>query len=415
MDKEMKKKIFYGALAGLGAAAYCYYAFYKIIFVDFGISGYDFRLGYTAARDYLAGRSIYIMPADLSAFFYFPGIVVLYLPFSWLPMTAAKSLWFAMGHILALCAAYGIYSFGRKKGRLLSLAAVATAYVSTPLYQTFFIGNINIFIFFGLYLVYAEILSGRARFSPYLIAGFSAIKVMPALLMGFFLRERAYPAFVRFFGFLLFLALLSLSVFGLRENLNYFVHLRGLNSMVGPLQAMSLTYFLKLFWPEASASALLLPNIVLALVLGLLWWLAPGRAAVPGPGSRAADLFTLSVAVTLLLPSSWLTYSGLFLVPFYFVIHSLLEERKDFKAISVFVAVFVFLNFWEIIAYHLPLGPGRLTFDLVWHNRSSYPALFPFLFSLQFVAALLLFVWTIVNYKALAANMERITGAWRAV
>lgn len=399
-----------------GLFFYFYYGAYKLLYVNFAVLGQDFMHGYFAAENFFAGRSIYIMPQLFTAYPYFPPVTFIFMPFLKFAEAEARLLWLLLGHVLTGIACWKIYRFGSGRSKTLSAAsAAAVVLFSTPLYQMLQTGNINIFIFFGLSLVYAGLLSGRSGLVPPLLAVFFFIKVFPALLMGVFLRRRNCAAFGYFALTLAVLAAVSVAVFGVRDSLFYFRQLPVITQYPGIIHAMSFTYFFKLFWPQADALALFFPNLGFLIALAAIWWRVSGKQPerAGGPGAAAADLFVLTVIMTLVVPSSWTIYCALYAIPFYFVVFSLLEGRHDFKFSLVFVLVLLFFNFWENIYYHLPLSSGYLTARAVELDKSLHPVLFPLIFSMHFVANLALFGWILANYRELAAGMERIGAASR--
>jgi len=411
---DTKKNIsgkFYAGIVIAGIVFYVYYGVYKLLFSNFDVFGMDFLRGITAAENFMGGRSIYAMPQQVTPYSYFPAITLLFLPFTSLTGHAAKLVWFFVCHALLLVSFLAIWRYGSRRGALISCAAASGAMLfSTAVFQMLLTGNVNILIFFGLTLVYSALLSSRPRVVPALLAVFSVIKIFPAVLMGLFLRKRErYSAFALFASVLLVFAAVSLAVFGPGNSLEYFRQLPGILRYPSLFHASSLTSVIKLVMPGISFSALFAANLVFFAALTAAWWRAAAApaAGTAGPGAMAADLFSLTAIMLLVAPASWTMYGALYAMPFYFVLFSMLEGRRDFRFSALFIAIFLFINFWEIAYYHLPL-PGGVTARALDLRPDLFPGLYRLVFSGHFAANLTLFGWILVNHSALAVNFERI-------
>ena len=58
-------------------------------------SGNDFPIYYEAARNLLAGRTLYDVGSGLHGYVYLPLLALVLIPFAWLPLAAAAGLWYA--------------------------------------------------------------------------------------------------------------------------------------------------------------------------------------------------------------------------------------------------------------------------------------------------------------------------------
>lgn len=402
------------ALVAAGAAFFLYFGIYKMFAVNFGIQGQDFMHGYHAANNFFSGRSIYEMPPPFTPYPYFPPATLLFMPFAWLPGDPAKTLWLLCGLALTALSFRTLYGFGRGGGKLASAAAASGALLlSTPLYQMLFTGNLNVFIFTALVLVYAALLGGRRALVAPAFALFAVVKIFPALLMGFFARRLDLRAWAAFALTLCGAAVVSLALFGAADTSFYFRQLTGLTRFAGPIHSMSMTFIMKLALPQADAGLLLLPNLLLLAGLAAAWWRVSGKHAgrADGPGAAVTDLFLLTAGMILVMPYAWTFYCAFYAVPFYFALRSFLEGRRDFKLPFFFPVALAFLNLWEILYYHFPLAGRSVTPRVVEMARESYPALFPAVFSLHFLVNLALFFWALWNYRELAENIGRLRGA----
>ncbi len=397
------------AVAAAGTAFYAYYGIYKILAESRGILGQDFLRGCIAAGNYFVGRSIYEMPPLVNPYSYFPPVTLIFMPFAHMRPETAALLWFALSQMLSLAVVLGLYRYGRPRGRCASAAAAALAVgFSTPLFQILLTGNINILIYAGLALIYALQLSGRTVLVPAMLAAFSIIKIFPAVLAGGLARRRQYAALAVFAVALAAAVAVSLIVFGTSDNLVYFRQLSAFTRFSGIFHTMSLTFFIKLFSPDAGMLLLFSANVLFfSLLFGAWWIISSGSGLKDERGVSAADIFALTVLMVLIAPASWPMYAALFAVPSYFIYLSLINGGSGLRYPWFFVAISMFLNLWEIIYYHSPLGPGGIPPSAVWLNREAYPVAYRTLFSLHFAAALLLFCWILANYKALAGIMGR--------
>lgn len=397
----------------LGAIFYFYYGFYKPLAHNFDVQGLDFYRGCLAALNLLEGRSIYDIPDWLNRYSYFPLSVVIYLPFSRLRAYEAVSAWFGLSHVLVLASFFILYRLGASKGRLLSAAAASAAvFFSMPLYQMLQTGNVNILIYAGLCLAYLLMARNRPGWVPALLAFFTAIKLAPAALAAIYLRSRNVRGLLVFAGTGLALAGASLVIFGLHENMQYLRQFPEMNRYSYFFHGMSFTFVSGLIGGESYPSLVVFGS--LALFVFLIWfWLRKAGvypAAAAGPAA-AVDLFMATLIMTLTAPSMWLMYGALFAAPFYAVIRSLLSGYKGFKAVPVFILTFVFISFWEIIYYQVPLPFANLNMHQIWLQREVWPLLSRIFFSMHFLSVLVLFFWAAANYGELRKAFDWISDA----
>ncbi|HAN04200.1 MAG TPA: hypothetical protein DCQ25_02870 [Elusimicrobia bacterium] len=392
---------------------YLYYGIYKPLSQNFDVQGLDFYRGYMAAANLLDGRSVYDIPAWFNRYSYFPLSVVIYLPFSRLPVYEASLAWFALSHGLVLASFFIVYKLGATQGKLLSAAAASAAvFLSMPLYQTLQTGNINILIFSGLCLAYLLMAKNRPGLLPALLAVFASIKLAPAALAAVYLRRKDVRGLIVFVLTSLALACASLVIFGLHENLQYLKQFPELSKYSHFFHGMSLTFVSGLFLGGNQLYLILPASLALFAFLVWFWFRKAGAypAAANGP-AMAVDFFMATLVMTLTAPSIWLMYGALFTVPFYAVIHSLLSGRKGFKAVPVFVLAFILNSFWEIFYYQVPLPFANLTLRQIWLQREIWPMLARGFFSLHFLSALALFFWAGANYGELLKVFSEIFGA----
>lgn len=409
-DFEGRKNFLYAVLIAAGAVFYAYYGLYKVLHSGFDIFGGDFGLGYIAAKNLASGVSMYFRPPDRDVYLYAPPITLLFLPFIKLPEITARLAWLGLSHLLTWFTLWKLFSFGRGSGRLLSAAAAAGAVLfCMPVYSMLMMGNVNILIFAGLALVYGGLLAGRERPLPALLAFFALAKIFPGVLAGIFARRRDKRGLLLFFLWLAGAAVFSLAAFGLKENLAFLTDLPGFTKYSGIRHSQSLTFLVRLFWPGIGMVPLAALNALFLALLAGIWWKvsSPPPGEERRPGLAAAGLFALMAIMMLCAPSAWIMYAAFYSIPFYFVLRSYLEGRREFRAAWLFWSVFLLLNLWEIIFYQLPVSSDGLTLRKLWLDRSLAPALYRGAFSVLFLTNLGLFVWLMMNYRAFAAAVER--------
>lgn len=408
MNKRLCTVLLTGIIL-IGLSFYFYYGIYKMIYIHFHLVGPDFERGYYAAQNFVQGHLIYTMPNGINPYYYLPLTVLIFLPFCKFPLHQAIIIWFILTHIFILFSICIIYKYGYRKNRMNSAVAAITAlFFSMPLYQTVISGNINILIFAGICLVYGSVISGKRNLIPLILAGCTYLKIYPALLMAAFIRNRDYRACKSFFLLAALLGILSIGIFGLASHYILIQRLPSLSKFIGLYHCMSFTFFMKLFLPECYENMILIGNFMFFLLLLILWWKKSQTYSDPKSDNTSIiiDLFVLTVITVLVTPSSWIMYHALFIVPFYFIIFTLLENRNQLKYIGVFIVLFCLINFWEIIFYQLPLSFDHLTIREIGQNKSAFPVLYPLLYSLHFILNVIFFSWLLLNYNELRQALQ---------
>jgi hypothetical protein len=404
-----RSRTFFSFAAFIGPLFYLYYGIYKMLFVNYENLGTAFRLCYFAAQSYLEGRPVYDTGEGDLPFLYPPLALIVFIPFHSLSPKCAVILWFIINHILILFSAWMIFRIGRAINRENSMiAAVAAFFLSLPLYHVLFVGNINIVIFTIACLSYYFIFSGGLKSIPWLLSFCSYLKVFPALWMIVFVRNKKWKLIRNFLIALIALGGISLFLFGLDQHVRFMKNLPQGIKWLGPFQAMSFSFVMKSFLNEASDKTVMICNLLFGLSLLAIWWSkAHDLSSEANEKSKiAADFSILSVLTVLVVPYSWMHYHIFFIVPFYFILFSWLQDRYHLKFIGLFFILFFLISFWEIIIYQLPLSGNGLTMMSVWENKGQFPILHRVIFSLPFVFNLVFFGWLIANYNRLKKALQ---------
>ncbi len=386
----------------LGLAFYCYYGFYKMIFVHFELVGGDFIKGYYTAQNFMEGCAIYKMPKGINPYYYPPITLIIFLPFTYLSSYHAVICWYITNHLVIIFSAWMIYKFGSKINKMNSaIATVSALAFSMPLQIAILTGNVNLLIFVGFCLVYHLILSRKERFVSLILAGCIYLKIFPALLMISFIRNKNWTVLNYFVISMVVLGLISIGIFGLDEHCNLLKHLGTGSKYVGPIDSMSFFFIMKLFLSEHYEKTIIVCNVLFAIFILTLWWIRANRSFAQKNKEQTliVDLFITTVIVILLFPLSWTHYHIFFIIPFYFILFGWLQNKSQFKYISVFIVLFCLINFWGIIYYQLPLSLNGLTICEIGECRHKFPVLYPLIYSLPFVLNMVFFSWLLINYN----------------
>ena len=396
-----------------GIISYVYYGIYKMLFVHFEVVGGDFMHGYYAAKNFIDGRFLYLIPENWTPYFYPPIAIILFLPFAYLKTNHAVFYWFLVNHVIIIISGWLIFkSCSRENMANSAVATIAVIGFSFPLYGNILTGNINIIIFFCIIATYSVLLHRKETFIPLLLSIATCIKIYPALFVAIFLHNKDYSDYrlIRHFILsLLCLGLISLLIFGIDIHIYYLLALPDLLHFVGIFQCMSFVYVIKVLFPGLAKTNIFIANALFGILLFGFWWLRSAKNSLEETNVSTVmiNLFIITVVTVMLLPSSWLFYHALFIFPFYHIIFSWMQGKTRFIYFPCFMILFFLINFWEPIAYHLPLTIDGLTIKTIAENRGSYPILYPFLYSCPFMLNLIFFFWLLLNYRPLLQSFMK--------
>jgi hypothetical protein len=269
----------------------------------------------------------------------------------------------------------------------------------------------NIIILFGLSMILFFIFIGRYRISTLILALVSFIKIYPILLIAAFFSNKTYfKVIISFLFSLILLTTLSLVIFGLEDHINFVKQLPEGFNFVGPIYYGSSVFILKLFLNEQNTTLIIAINIIFGSTLLFLWWIKSTQTDSFSISNShiMVNMFILLIIINLIFPASNPTYNFLYIIPFYFIIFSLLQYEVKLKYIWLFFLLFFFINGWEIIIYQLPLTQSSLTIKIIGQNKAEYPFLYSLFYSLPFFFNLLFFIWSLLNYEEIKRNIDII-------
>jgi len=409
--QNKKITILTGCMIILGISFYIYYGIYKMLFVHIEAVGYDFKLCFDTAQNFLHGCSIYANPNNTPPYLYPPFSILVFLPFRNLTFPEALPMWFMLTHAIVICSVWILYSFGSHVNKKNSAAAaIFSMFLSMPLYFNIFCGNINIIIFLLICLIYKVLFSNKKVIIPWILAFCTYLKIFPFLLIAAFSRRQDIRLIKHFIAAVFIIGIASVAMFGIDEHINFFKTLpKGLD-WVGPIHSSSFTFILLLFLPNNFEGTITIINMTFGILLLTGWWFRAQRKVLYGNVSNIIiDLMTMTIMMILLFPSSRVFYNEFFIIPFYFIIFAWLQNGTQFKYFIVFLLIFFSINLWEIIWYHIPLSLDKTTMREIWLNKENFPILYPLTASLPFILNLALFSWLVINYSILVKSLDFLT------
>src|SRR2546426_1416286 len=344
-------------------AFYTYYGIYKMVFAHSTLAGADFRRGCSAARNFLAARTLYDMPTAVNPFSYPPLSVLLFLPLCALGPGAAKVAWFVLTHAMiigAACLTYSLLS-GRSRGDAVFATLFAFGF-SMPLRGLLLPGTLTVLIWLGLPATCYAIISGRRGLAPGLLAVCPWIKLFPMALALPPAGGGDWAAVRRYALIVLALGAASLAVFGLADHVAFLVQLPSLDRYVGIFSAMSFMFAAKLLAGDQHPSFLMGANVLFgAAIVGACWVRSvQGSEAATDRGGVVVDMMLVMVALLLVTPASWLFYHAFLILPQALVLSLWLQGERLHYPVS-FAVLSVLIDAWELIMYKLPIPPTGLT------------------------------------------------------
>ncbi len=389
----------------IGIAFYAWYGYYKVLFVNLQDMGEDFKMGYEAAQRFLSPvHQTYDNPPGSDPFFYPPLSLFLFLPFLALDLQTAMYVWFVVSHLVVLTAAWLVYRIGHRIDPLTSAAAASLAFFcSLQFYSSVAMGNVNNFILLALAVVFWSLLSTKKSMTiPAIAIVLSTyLKIYPSLLMAAFLRNRFFKAIGSYLVVMAVITLISVITFGIEEHVFFFKNLTKGFSLIGPLHAMSIVYILKLLPGEDPVWFCFIVDGIVAAALFLIWWIRAEKSRAPqaDKSTLVTDMIVIIVIGVMIFPASWMYYHILFTIPFYLIIFSYLREGPHFRYFGLFAFLFIGINLWEIIAFHLPVTDYLAIYEIGKQHQDEYPVLYRVTYALPFVFNLLFYFWLLVNYE----------------
>lgn len=320
------------------------------------------------------------LPANLNP----PLFLLLLHPFAQLPYYLAVPLWASCSFILGVVGAIitAQCAFSEKKNQfalvLIYLALFATL-MNTVIAQ---MGAVILFFIMAGYYCYSH---GKDYLAGSLWAIIAALKLFPALLFIFALRQKRYRVAIAFILVSLLLWLVPLYLYGITVYQQYFHMLTRVlwygDSWNGSIYGFLFRLFID---PNNRQQSLLVIKLsYLLLFIVLLAWYVKKSGAYPAPPANVHYPFCFTLVMMLLLsPFGWLYYFSLLLLPLALTWQQLTMD----KAASPTLLILWFTSFFLL---NLPLDYVMSTKMTGWVEKV-------FTYSLYFYG-LLLFAFLVIT------------------
>jgi hypothetical protein len=275
----------------------------------------DFEVNYKAGKRLLWGETLYRFEDEHFMFKYFPCSALLYVPVSYLPLPAAKAVWYSL---VVLCSVFLFYFshrlvFSPKKinGFLIMLPLLILA---RYFFREIELGQINALVTMILLLMVWLMSSGKDRssqknefFSGCLWGLATALKPYAFIFFPYFIMKRKWRAVFSGIVFI-FLALLTPSLYyGFKGNLAvlkewYATLSQSTPRLLSTWDNISLIgFFMK--WTGNQALSLVLAGFVIGILVLLVLILVLKGSDVPRP--EVLDSSILLICIPLVSPLGW--------------------------------------------------------------------------------------------------------------
>ncbi len=270
----------------------------------------DFEVNYRAGQRLAESETLYRTSDGHWQFKYFPFSAFLYLPLTWLPLTAAKACWFGLtvaASVSILAISSKIIEFKYDTG--ISPVLVAGLVMGRYLFREIQLGQINALIT-SLLLIVILILarsSGRSAGGGAVCGLATALKPYAVIMFPYFIVRRKWPALGAGLGVLVLAALSPALFYGWKGNLAVLGEWRSSLAASTPALLSSQDNIsllgLLLKWTHARDLSVVLYAIVVAGLGALAFLLV--RKGRPLPGAIALEGFLLLALIPLLSPLGW--------------------------------------------------------------------------------------------------------------
>jgi alpha-1,2-mannosyltransferase len=281
-------------------------------------------------------------------YFYPPTFAIAMIPLTWASIAHASVIWFVLKSAMVVAALRLVYTGlegARLPGATRGWFAIGVLLVACRFWMTDLrFGNTNIVI---LFLSLAALAAGEARRNGRAglwLAVASTIKLVPAVLAGWFLARRRWRVLA---WFAVWLLAINLAPLELRPEAagrlwsSYRQHgvEERLTAQLAEPDNQSLRGFLARTLPDAHAVAAIWAVVSLAVAAGTILILAPMALTTLWARTAAASAFFL--VGLLISPGSWVVHYTAALLPLAAALRLLLEPGR---ARPLLLAAFVFAN-----------------------------------------------------------------------
>jgi hypothetical protein len=274
----------------------------------------DFEVNYDAGKRILLGETLYRFDDGHYMFKYFPSSALLYVPLSYLPLPAAKAIWYSLvvfSSVFLFCFSYRLIAISEKRNAL--LVVLPPLILAKYFFREIDLGQINALVT-AILLLMVWLMSTEKKTAPGkdFLAGClwglaTALKPYAFIFFPYFIIKKKWRALLSGFA-LIFLALSAPSLYyGLKGNL--MVHKEWYSTLSQSTPTLFTTwdnisligFFMK--WTENQALSLIFAGLVIG-VLGLivLFLIVKGNRI-----SRAEVLecAVLLICIPLVSPLGW--------------------------------------------------------------------------------------------------------------
>ncbi len=261
----------------------------------------DFEVNYRAGARLRAGESLYRTTDGHYMFKYLPSSAVLYLPFSFLPLSLAKAIWYAM----TVVCSFSLFFFSRRLvwGREKApwyLLAIPPMVLAKFLVVEIKLGQINTLV--TLVLLFTLLSRSEARAGA--LWGLAmAMKPYGLIFLPYYLVRRRFTALAAGLAVLAGAFLLPSAFYGLERNIDLHREwLRTLSESTPRLLASADNVSIAGFLAKWSLPPSLAPWLVLALGILVLLILRFGKEL---PRAEVLEVGVLLTLIPLVSPLGW--------------------------------------------------------------------------------------------------------------
>jgi len=327
------------------------------------VGGIDFKAYYLAAHLLQRGEDFYDvraqeeamisfgLPLNDSLYIYPPLLAILFLPLTALSVGRAAQVWFLFNLALyGLTLAILVKSMGLDTLKEKIAPLILLAFLFAPVLFTLYKGQINIAILFLLALTYWSYQRGNPARAGVSLACATMIKVVPGLLILYFLWKREYIVVWAAMGTIAILGILCLMIAGPSVHSTFFWSvLPALGAPRPNPSNQSLGGYLSLLLiPNPFTSCILNSPPLWKLLTTLLSLLLILSISILCPRAKreGLDLEVSLVVATIPLVSqiAWVDLYSLFLLPYTVLARHLLQGKGRRIHVVLVVSSFLLLN-----------------------------------------------------------------------
>jgi hypothetical protein len=292
---------------------FLFFMFLFLIKVKDGME--DFEVNYKAGKRLLWGETLYRIEDEHFMFKYFPCSALLYVPLSYLPLPAAKAIWYS----LVVFCSVSLFYFSHKLAAASKemdgfLIALPPLILARYFFREIELGQINALVTLILVLMVWQMSSGGEKasrkkefFSGCLWGVATALKPYAFIFFPYFIIKRKWRAVLSGFVFIVMALLVPSLYYGFGGNLQvlkewYSTLLQSTPRLLSTWDNISLIgFFAK--WTGNQSLALVLAGLVIG-ILGLLVLILVLKG-INIPRAEVLDSSILLICIPLISPLGW--------------------------------------------------------------------------------------------------------------